>query len=89
MQRFYEQLISHASLSEAVAEARRRLWSERDHETSAGKIELLDWMVPVLYQQEYSVVPIPETIGESKRVVDLAEVERKCKEGKYGFGVRP
>jgi len=85
MQRFYEKLISHASLSEAVAAARRRLWSERDHETSAGKIELLDWMVPVLYQQEYSVVPIPEGIVESKRVVNLAEVERKCKEGKYGF----
>jgi len=85
MQRFYEKLISHASLSEAVTAARRMLWTKRDHETSAGKIELLDWMVPVLYQQEYSVVPIPETIGEPKRVVDLAEVERKCKEGKYGF----
>jgi len=85
MQRFYEQLISHASLSEAVTAARRMLWSKRDHETSAGKIELLDWMVPVLYQQEYSVVPIPEGIVESKRMVDLAEIERKCKEGKYGF----
>ncbi|MCD6210898.1 MAG: CHAT domain-containing protein [Methanophagales archaeon] len=36
MQRFYEKLISHASLSEAVAAARRRLWTKRDHETSAG-----------------------------------------------------
>jgi len=33
MQRFYEQLISHASLSEAVTAARRMLWTKRDHET--------------------------------------------------------
>ena len=85
MQRFYELLIAHTPLSEAVAAARRKLWSEKDHETSAGAIELQDWMVPVLYQQEYTFVPIPETIGESKRIVDLAEVESKCKEGIYGF----
>jgi len=85
MQRFYEQLISHASLSEAVAAARRMLWTKRDHETSAGKIELLDWMVPVLYQQEYSVVPIPEGIRESEEGIDFAKVEDKCPEGLYGF----
>jgi len=87
MQRFYEKLISHASLSEAVTAARRKLWSERDHETSAGKIELLDWMVPVLYQQEYSVVPIPisERIRESEEGIEFAKVEDKCPEGRYGF----
>ena len=84
MQRFYEQLISHASLSEAVAAARRMLWTKRDHETSAGKIELLDWMVPVLYQQEYNVVPIPEGI-EPREGIDFAKVEDKCPEGRYGF----
>ena len=46
MQRFYEQLISHASLSEAVTAARRMLWTKRDHETSAGKIELLVGCTP-------------------------------------------
>jgi len=85
MQRFYEQLISHASLSEAVTAARRRLWSERDHETSAGKIELLDWMVPVLYQQEYSVVPIPERIRESEEGIEFPKIEDKCPKGQYGF----
>jgi len=85
MQRFYEQLISHASLSEAVTAARRMLWTKRDHETSAGKIELLDWMVPVLYQQEYSVVPIPEEIGESEGGIEFTKVEDKCPEGRYRF----
>lgn len=85
IQRFYEQLISHTSLSEAAAAARRKLWSERDHDTSAGDIELLDWMVPVLYQQEYSFVPIPETIKELEKGIDIAKVKDKCPEGRYGF----
>ncbi|MCD6214744.1 MAG: tetratricopeptide repeat protein, partial [Candidatus Desulfofervidus sp.] len=46
---------------------------------------LLDWMVPVLYQQEYSVVPIPEEIGESEGGIEFAKVKDKCPEGRYRF----
>ena len=91
MQRFYENVVGHASLSEAVAAARQRLYTEPDHESIVGTLELRDWMVPTLYQQEYRFVPIPEGAGaaaaeeEEQEAVLRQRAEEVCPEGRFGF----
>lgn len=91
MQRFYEKLVEHSSLAEAVAAGRRRLYAQPDRESVLGTIELRDWMVPTLYQQEYHYVPIPEGIGVVAVEKDVEEVvlgrgaEEVFPEGRFGF----
>jgi tetratricopeptide (TPR) repeat protein len=90
MQRFYEKLVGHAPLSEAVAEARRRLFAEPDRNSVAGLIELRDWIVPSLYQQQLRFVPIPrlavQSVSEEPEADQVRErLEEICPEGRFGF----
>jgi len=91
IERFYERLVQHASLAEAVAEARRRLYAEPDRSSVVGPLELQDWMVPALYQQEFRFVPIPESTGavtadeKEEGAEPQADVEETCPEGRFGF----
>ena len=90
-QRFYESLVNHSSLSEAVAAARRRLFADPDRDSVAGTIALRDWMVPKLYQQASGIIPIPrnrriEISGEEANGEHaLQGVNRLLPEGQYGF----
>ncbi|MBU7018636.1 MAG: CHAT domain-containing protein [Theionarchaea archaeon] len=87
MERFYETLINHASLSEAVAQARLKLYADADRVSLVGERKLQDWMVPTLYQQEYDYVPIQEYqyTGEEPLIDMRKKAEEVCPEGKYGF----
>ena len=89
MQRFYENLVQHAPLALSVAQARRRLMAEGVHDTAVGKMELLDWIVPALYQQEHGYVPFPEqkigTVEESEEKPSQPYLEERCPTGRYGF----
>ncbi|HTC74966.1 MAG TPA: CHAT domain-containing protein, partial [Edaphobacter sp.] len=91
MERFYQQLAEHASLSEAVGAARLRLFSEPGRQSVAGEIELRDWIVPALFQQKQGLVPIPREGGGAGKGAEqpqdelLARVEQACEQGAYGF----
>ena len=91
IQRFYERLVNHASLSEAVAAARRRLHAEPGHDSVVGPLDLRDWLVPTLHQQEYHFVPIPQDAGLGAAVEDADELAQRraaaevCPEGRFGF----
>ncbi|MFC1713674.1 tetratricopeptide repeat protein [Candidatus Poribacteria bacterium] len=89
MERFYERLADHASLSEAVAAARQRLYTEPHRESVIGALELRDWMVPALYQQEYRYVPISEEMEvaeeDEEAVTQHQRAEEVCPEGRFGF----
>lgn len=92
MQRFYESLVGHASLAEAVASARRRLHADPGRQSVVGTIELRDWMVPVLYLQEYQYIPIPAGTGavvvpekDDREEVLHKESEEVYSEGRFGF----
>jgi hypothetical protein len=73
IERFYETLIEHSSLAEAVAAARQKLYTDPHRESVIGPLELRDWIVPALYQQEYSYVPIPRQIPPSPNVTYLSK----------------
>ena len=92
MQRFYERLIGHVSLSEAVAAGRQELHTTPQRRSVIGPLELRDWMVPTLYQQEVSYIPIPPAIkagaeGEpaQEAPVQHEALEKLCPEGRFGF----
>jgi len=91
IERFYESLVNHNSLSEAVAAARQRLYTDPHRESVIGSLELRDWIVPALYQQEYRYVPIPEGAGtaaveeKEEEVVLRKKAEEACPEGQFGF----
>jgi len=75
MQRFYERLVAHAPLAGAVASARMDLYTDTERQSVIGPIDLRDWIVPVLYQQEQRYVPIPEVAGAdtSEAAADASE----------------
>ncbi len=89
MQQFYETLVKHKSLSEAVAAGRRKLYADPYRETAIGSLKLRDWMVPTLYQQEYEFIPIPETriapLEEDSISLVLQKAKEVCPEGRFGF----
>lgn len=89
MGRFYEKLVEHAPLSEAVAAARQDLQTKPERDSAIGSIKLRDWMVPTLYQQERGYVPIPEGAGVpvsgEKEIEQLKQAEERCPEGQFGF----
>jgi tetratricopeptide (TPR) repeat protein len=91
MERFYEKLVGGASLSVAVAAGRKRLFTQPDRTSVVGNLELRDWMVPALYQQEQGYVPVPQAeavmVGEERTdgVVQLQRVEEACPAGRFGF----
>jgi len=90
MQRFYERLVQGAPLSEAVAAARLRLYTAPDRAFVIGPLPLRDWIVPALYQQELSYLPIPAgaaapTEGEQEDEARRRQVEEACAEGPFGF----
>jgi tetratricopeptide (TPR) repeat protein len=91
VQRFYEALVQNKSLSQAVADGRRRLYAEPEHESVAGSISLKDWIVPTLYQQELQFVPLKLGWGtdivddNTDRPVQLRAAEERCPEGRFGF----
>lgn len=91
VERFYERLVRHVPLAQAVAEARRRLYAEPDRESVVGNLELRDWMVPALYQQKFRYVPIPEEKGvgvieeKPEEAVLRQRAEEVCPEGRFGF----
>lgn len=91
MQRLYESLVNHSTLSEAVASARRRLFADLERESVVGPIALQDWIIPRLYQQTSGIVPIPAGEGSDSSSKDagafytLSDVDRLLPEGQYGF----
>lgn len=91
LQRFYESLVGHSSLAEAVAAARRKLYADPDRESMVGSLKLRDWMVPALYQQEHHYVPVPESTcaaspeERSEQVALRQRVEEICPQGRFGF----
>jgi tetratricopeptide (TPR) repeat protein len=91
IRRFYERLTEHASLAEAVAAGRNKLYSTRDRYSVVGPLELQDWIVPVLYQKGRGYTPIPEGVGIKAAEEDKDEaLKRKhaqeaCPEGRFGF----
>ncbi|MFH1743400.1 MAG: tetratricopeptide repeat protein, partial [bacterium] len=91
IRRFYESLVRHSSLAEAVAAGRQELYSNPHRDSVIGALELRDWLVPTLYQQEAKYIPIPEGMGavpdeESAEEKDTGKgVEEKCPEGRFGF----
>ncbi|MFX0183625.1 MAG: tetratricopeptide repeat protein [Candidatus Hodarchaeota archaeon] len=93
MFRFYERLIQHYPLGEAVAAGRRILSSNLNRESIAGMIELQDWMIPTLYLQESQYTPIPKDSienGEEYSEKEHLKYYRKqvievCPQGRFGF----
>ena len=91
MERFYEKLVGGAPLSAAVAGGRKRLFAQPDRESVVGSLELRDWMVPTLYQQEQGYVPIPGvdavTVAEeqTEEAVRRQKAEEACPAGRFGF----
>jgi hypothetical protein len=91
MERFYERLVDHASLAEAVAAGRQRVFAEPEHDSLIGPLTLRDWLVPTLYQQEYGLVPVPPGATTAVAVEATAaeavrqQAEVACPAGKFGF----
>ena len=91
MGRFYEKLITGAPLSEAVAAGRQALHAKPQRPSVVGPLELQDWMVPTLYQQEQGYVPIPGHAPPASKPDDeegpvrRQRAEEVCPEGKFGF----
>ncbi len=91
MGRLYGELVTGASLSEAVAAARLTVLNHPLRSSPKGNLPLQDWLVPVLYQQEPHTpfTPQPEapsladlmaqTESPSEEKLDLPE------EGAFGF----
>ena len=91
MERFYEKLVGGASLAASVAAGRKRLHATPGRLSVVGSLELRDWMVPTLYQQEQGYVPIPQadavTIaeGDTDEAVQMQKAEEACPAGRFGF----
>jgi len=91
IQRLYECLVNHSTLSEAVASARRRLFADPDRESVVGPMALRDWIIPRLYQQTPGIVPIPDSgsCHSSRRDAgaDYASSDANglLPQGQYGF----
>ncbi len=94
MERFYQRLVEGDSLTSAVAAGRRGLYASPQHQSMIGELELQDWMVPALYQQEDGYIPIPqietqpvEPDGEDGdgQLDLLGVVQKSCPEGQFGF----
>jgi tetratricopeptide (TPR) repeat protein len=89
IERLYERLVAHDSLAGAVAAARRRLHAEPEHESPVGPLELRDWLVPALYQQEERYTPIPAAAAAGRQAAEEAAALRRpsqvCPEGRFGF----
>ncbi|MGB8657505.1 MAG: CHAT domain-containing protein [Candidatus Zixiibacteriota bacterium] len=91
VKRFYECLIRHCSLADAVAAGRKNLYSYRERDSVVGPIELHDWIVPVLYQKESGYVPIPKgtTLAaaeeEKEKTAEPKGPDQTCQEGRFGF----
>ena len=90
MQRFYARLVAHSPLAEAVAAGRQRLHATPDRNSVIGPLELRDWMVPVLYQQDVTYIPISHDVPAVPDIkvpdeIRREEAERRCPEGRFGF----
>ena len=91
MERFYQSLVDHASLAQAVAAGRQRVFAEPEHDSLIGPLTLRDWLVPTLYQQEYGLVPVPPGATEAVAAEATAaeavrqQAEATCPAGKFGF----
>ncbi|MBI5570066.1 MAG: tetratricopeptide repeat protein [Desulfomonile tiedjei] len=91
MKSFYDRLVNHAALSEAVAEGRKCLLTEPRRESVVGPLPLRDWMVPTLYQQESGFIPIPTGAGtctedeRAERQTYVQHIKEALPEGRFGF----
>lgn len=90
IERFYESLAHHKTLAEAVADARNTLYADASHDSVVGKIELRDWIVPVLYQQERSYVPVSPDAGtqtekQANAVDAFEQANATCPARQFGF----
>ena len=95
MERFYEALAGHATVADAVAIGRRALHARPDRESVAGVLELRDWLVPALYQQEHGYVPFPAVPADDRQTAAAAShaavrpptrpAAEVCPEGQFGF----
>lgn len=93
MQCLYKKLVSGDSLVKAMTAARRKLMSSPDRQSVIGKLQLQDWMLPVLYQQcSDSVLSYVDgrlennkahhSDGKTTRLENILNI---CPEGQYGF----
>jgi tetratricopeptide (TPR) repeat protein len=91
IKRFYEKLVGGALLSAAVAAGRKQLFAQPNRASVVGNLELRDWVVPTLYQQEQGYVPAPRAeavmAGEegTEEAVQPQEAEEVCPAGRFGF----
>ncbi|HEY9231104.1 MAG TPA: CHAT domain-containing protein, partial [Blastocatellia bacterium] len=89
IQRFYESLAEHRTLAGAVAAARLKLFADRAHDSPVGAVELSDWMVPVLYQQEQRYVPVSPKAGTRAKQAEAVDVFEQasavCPARAFGF----
>ena len=90
MGRFYERLVRHGSLSEAVADGRRRLLIEPYRQSIVGPLELRDWLVPTLLQRGEVLVPIPgpsdtEAPRPPTEETNEQQVDASAPTGPFGF----
>jgi len=89
MEQFYGRLAAGVSLSEAVGAGRRLL--ERNllrPSVVSQDLELHDWVVPALYQQEHGYMPFPgqRSVPATPMASPAATMaEQACPEGPYGF----
>ena len=79
---FYRQLFQTGSVSAAMNDGRRAMFSDKQRNTSTGKTEFHDWLVPVLYQQgDDKVLPIIQP-GKKRESTLPPELQDR---GIYGF----
>jgi tetratricopeptide (TPR) repeat protein len=55
---FYRQLFKGGGIAEAMRQGRLQMYSNHTRDSSCGKVDFYDWIVPVLYQQSSSVETI-------------------------------
>jgi hypothetical protein len=68
MERFYESLLGGATVSRALASGRAHMMAEAKRMSPKGPIELMDWPVPILYQQdEFRITCDPESATPQER----------------------
>jgi len=67
---FYEKLFQTGDVSEAVREGRREMLSHKERYSVLGGMELSDWVVPVLFEQDAEGV-LPRLEAGAAQVPDL------------------
>ena len=84
---FYERLFSTGRVSEAVRAGRGRMLRQPYRDCIVGKLQLQDWMVPVVYQQlSAESITLPKVQSKSQLCEECSLLPEDVKiVGDYGF----